>query len=119
MTEPKEPKQPAAGRSSFRGSDAPDTSAANMVYVQNNRRTPWVIALGKTLAPKRITPVDAKLWAAFKDSDFGKTLIEDGAIEETTADAAAEQPKNLQDIAAEQEADTRAARQTPTKRMKK
>jgi hypothetical protein len=115
MTEPKQP----AGRPSFRGSETADVNPANVVYVQNNRRTPWVIALGKTLAPKRITPVDAKVWAKFKDSDFAKTLIEDGAIEETTAEEAAGQPKNLQDVAAEQEEDTRAARQTPTKRTKK
>jgi hypothetical protein len=123
MTEPKQPAAKTAvrenTRDSFRGSDAPDANAANVVYVLNNRKTPWVVALGKTLTPRRITTVDAKAWAAFKDSEFGKSLIEDGAIEETTAEALAEQPKNPQDLAAEQDEDTRAARQTPTKRSKK
>jgi hypothetical protein len=116
MTDAKQAAAPAG--KSFRGSDA-TKQAEDVVYVQNNTRTPWVITVGKTLAPRRITPVDGKLWAGFVDTDFGKTLIDDGSIEETTAEAAAGQPKSAQDLQAEQDAADRAARQTASKKAKK
>ncbi|MEX3859643.1 hypothetical protein AB3X94_37265 [Paraburkholderia sp. BR10923] len=97
-------------------------SAPAMVYVQNTGKQPLVIPgvpHNIELAAGRITPVDATVWAKFKESAFGKHWVDEGTLTETTEDEHAEQPETEVEKADREEAEGESENVASRRRGKK
>ncbi|MEX3929749.1 hypothetical protein AB4Y36_38060 [Paraburkholderia sp. BR10936] len=93
-----------------------------MVYVQNSSKAPVIIPgipRNIELAARRITPVDATVWAKFKASKFGKHYVDDETLTEASAEEYTEQPETPAQTAeredAEAETENVASRRRPKK----
>jgi hypothetical protein len=113
MTDPKaKPVDPKPEKA-----DKPDDKK---VFIRNNGKTPFVIPdAGVTLKPKRVTPVPAAAWEAFKQTPFGKSILDEDLVEEVDEEEHTAQPKTEAEQLDENEAAEDAAAQGRNRKPRK